>query len=390
MSPRAAVVWTPEFLTYRLSPDHPLNPVRLDLTMRLARELGVLEGVALLEPDPAPAAEVQRVHASSYMAAVRDAPETGDDPLHGLGTDDNPIFPHMHEASSLVCGGSLLAAREIAEGRADRAVNIAGGLHHAMRDRASGFCVYNDCAVAISWLLDHGFDRIAYIDVDVHHGDGVQAAFYADPRVLTISLHQHPLTLWPGTGWPSEYGEGAATGCSVNVPLPPGTTDSGWLRAFHAVVPSMLEAFRPQLLVTQCGADTHVEDPLANLRLSVDGHRTIYRELRDLADRTAGGRWLAFGGGGYGLFRVVPRSWTHLLATVLDRDVDPRRPVPAGWVSHASRLTGRPLPTEMSDGADVTHEPWTEGDAHQVDAAVLDTRRAVFPLHGLDPDDPRD
>ena len=390
MSPRAAVVWTPEFLTYRLSPDHPLNPVRLDLTMRLARELGVLEGVELLEPEPAPAAEVERIHASSYMAAVRVAPEQGEDPLHGLGTDDNPIFPHMHEASSLVCGGSLLAAREIAEGRADRAVSIAGGLHHAMRDRASGFCIYNDCAVAISWLLDHGFERIAYVDVDVHHGDGVQAAFYSDPRVLTISLHQHPLTLWPGTGWPSEYGEGAAAGTAVNVPLPPGTADAEWLRAFHAVVPSMLAAFRPQLLVTQCGADTHAEDPLANLRLSVDGHRTIYRELRDLADRTAGGRWLAFGGGGYGLFRVVPRSWTHLLATVLDRDVDPRRPLPAGWVSHASRLTGRPLPTEMSDGVDVTHEPWTEGDAQRVDAAVVDARRAVFPLHGLDPDDPRD
>jgi acetoin utilization protein AcuC len=389
MSPRAAVVWTPEFLSYKLSPDHPLNPVRLDLTMRLAGELGVLEGVDLLEPTPAPDSELERVHASSYLAAVRSAPETGDDLVHGLGSDDNPIFSGMHESSCLVCGGSLLAAREIAEGRADRAVNIAGGLHHAMRARASGFCVYNDCAVAISWLLDHGFDRIAYVDVDVHHGDGVQAAFYADPRVLTISLHQHPLTLFPGTGWPAEYGAGAGEGYAVNVALPPGTADGGWLRAFHAVVPSMLEAFRPQLLVTQCGADTHAEDPLAHLRLSVDGHRAIYRELRELAQRTAGGRWLAVGGGGYGLFRVVPRSWTHLLATLLDRDLDPHVPVPAGWVAHASQLTGRPLPTEMSDGADVAHEPWTDG-ADQVDTAVLDTRRAVFPLHGLDPHDPRD
>jgi acetoin utilization protein AcuC len=389
MSPRVAVVWTPEFLSYRLSPDHPLNPIRLDLTMRLARELGVLEGVDVLEPEPAPDAEVQRVHTPSYLAAVRAAPTTGHDLVHGLGTDDNPVFDGMHEASCLVCGGSLLAAREIAEGRADRAVNIAGGLHHAMRDHASGFCVYNDPAVAISWLLDHGFDRIAYVDVDVHHGDGVQAAFYGDPRVLTISLHQHPLTLWPGTGWPSELGSGSAEGSAVNVPLPPGTADGGWLRAFHAVVPSLLAAFRPQLLVTQCGVDTHAEDPLAHLRLSVDGHRTIYRELRELADRTAGGRWLALGGGGYGLFRVVPRSWTHLLATVLDRDLDPRTPLPAGWVSHASRLTSRPLPTEMSDGVDVGHEPWTEG-GDQVDAAVLDARRAVFPLHGLDPDDPRD
>lgn len=389
MSPRVAVVWTPEFLTYRLSPDHPLNPIRLDLTIRLAGELGVLDGVDLLGPEPAPDTELYRAHVPSYLQAVRLAPVEGDDPAHGLGTDDNPIFEGMHEASRLVCGGSLLAAREIAEGRADRAVNIAGGLHHAMRDHAAGFCVYNDCVVAISWLLDHGFERIAYLDVDVHHGDGVQAAFYRDPRVLTISLHQHPLTLWPGTGWPAEYGEGAAVGSAVNVALPPGTSDAGWLRAFHAVVPSLLTAFRPQVLVTQCGADTHAEDPLAHLRLSVDGHRAIYRELRGLAERTAGGKWLVLGGGGYGLFRVVPRSWTHLLATVLDRDVDARTQVPDGWVGHTARLTGRPLPTEMSDGVEVAHEPWGEG-TDRVDASVIDTRRAVFPLHGLDPDDPRD
>jgi acetoin utilization protein AcuC len=217
----------------------------------------------------------------------------------------------------------------------------------------------------------------------------VQAAFYDDPRVMTISVHQHPLTLWPGTGWPAEFGEGKAAGSAVNLALPPGTADAGWLRAFHAVVPSLLRSFRPQILVTQCGADTHAEDPLAHLRLSVDGHRMIYRELRELAEHTAGGKWLALGGGGYGLFRVVPRSWTHLLATVLDRDVDPHRPVPAGWVAHASGLTSRALPTEMSDGVGVEHEPWTEG-GDRVDGAVLDTRLAVFPLHGLDPHDPRD
>ena len=155
------------------------------------------------------------------------------------------------------------------------------------------------------------------------------------------------------------------------------------------MVPSLLAEFRPQLLVTQCGADTHAEDPLAHLRLSVDGHRTIYQELRELADSTAGGRWLALGGGGYGLFRVVPRSWTHLLATVLDRDVDPQRPLPAAWISHTSRLTGRALPTAMTDHVTIAHEQWTPG-ADPVDLAILEARRAVFPLHGLDPDDPRD
>ena len=212
MSTRAAVVWTPQFLSYDLGDDHPLDPVRLDLTMRLATELGVLEGVEPIVPEPAPDDEIQRIHVPSFLTAVKSAPETPFGIGHGLGTDDNPIFFGMHEASALVCGGSLAAAREIAEGRAERAVNIAGGLHHAMADRAAGFCVYNDCAVAISWLLDHGFERIAYVDVDVHHGDGVQAAFYDDPRVLTISLHQHPMTLWPGTGWSREYGDGEGRG----------------------------------------------------------------------------------------------------------------------------------------------------------------------------------
>ncbi|SHK27855.1 acetoin utilization protein AcuC [Pseudonocardia thermophila] len=389
MSRRASVVWTPDFLSYDLGGDHPLDPVRLDLTMRLATELGVLEGVELLVPEQAPDSEVERIHTSAYLSAVKSAPEVPFGIGHGLGTEDNPIFMHMHEASALVCGGSLLAAREIAEGRADRAVSIAGGLHHAMADRASGFCVYNDCAIAISWLLDHGFERIAYVDVDVHHGDGVQAAFYDDPRVLTISLHQHPLTLWPGTGWPGEYGKGAGAGYAVNVPLPPDTTDSGWLRAFHAVVPSLLTAFRPQILVTQCGVDTHAEDPLANLSLSVDGHREIYRCLRELAEETAGGKWLATGGGGYGLFRVVPRSWTHLLATVLDRDLPGNTSIPPGWIAHTTTLTRQELPTTMTDGADTSFQPWTEG-GERVDTGIIDARRAVFPMHGLDPDDPRD
>ncbi|GAA5172066.1 acetoin utilization protein AcuC [Pseudonocardia eucalypti] len=389
MTTSPAVVWTPGLLAYRLSDTHPLDPIRLDLTVRLATELGVLDGIDVLTPQPAPDEQIERVHRPEYLSAVKSAPDIPWGAGHGLGTPDNPIFHGMHEASALVCGGSLLAAREIASGRVDRAVNIAGGLHHAMSNEAAGFCVYNDCAVAISWLLDHGFERIAYVDVDVHHGDGVQAAFAGDPRVLTISVHQHPLTLWPGTGWPGEVGSGDAAGTSVNLPLPPGTRDGAWLRAFRAVVPALLAEFRPSLLVTQCGVDTHHEDPLAELSLSVDGHRAIYQELRGLAEAHANGKWLALGGGGYSLFRVVPRSWTHLMATVLDRDVPAEAAMPADWLAHTAGLTGLPLPTAMGEGAPLDHEPWgTGGDP--VDTAVLETRRAVFPLHGLDPDDPRD
>lgn len=391
MGVNAAVVWDSSLLGYDLGGDHPLHPIRLELTIRLASALGVLDGVELLVPKQASEKEIERIHEAGYISAVREAPMVGWDVGHGLGTPDNPVFDRMHEASARVVGSSLMAAERIVTGATNRAVSIAGGLHHAMRDRAAGFCVYNDCAVAISWMLDHGLDRVAYLDVDVHHGDGVQAAFYDDPRVLTISLHQNPLTLFPGTGYPHEVGGASARGTAVNVALPPHTTDGGWLRAFHAVVPSLLAAFRPQVLVTQCGVDTHEEDPLAELSLSVDGHREIYRTLRELADRHAGGRWLAAGGGGYQLLRVVPRSWTHLLATVLDRDISPETRLPVQWLDMVRRLApSAEVPPTMSDGKDVAHLPWSGIVADQVDAAIRDTRQAIFPFHGLDPDDPRD
>lgn len=370
-----------------------MNPARLDLTMRLASALKILEGVELLEPDPAGDQDLVRIHSSTYVEMVKRGWSAS---MFGLGNDDNPVFPHMHEASSVIVGGTLRAAQEIAAGRARRAVSIGGGMHHAMRDYASGFCVYNDVAVAISWLLDHGFDRIAYIDVDVHHGDGVQRAFENDPRVLTISIHQHPTTLFPGTGYPTEIGKGEAEGTKVNLALQPGTTDHAWLRGFHAVVPGAVAAFRPQIVVSQCGVDTHREDPLAELALTVDGQRAAFLAMRELADTYAEGRWLAVGGGGYGLIRVVPRAWTHLLAAALDRDLDVNTAIPSDWreyvLNHAPRAD---VPETMSDGGDVTLKRWDGpggGSAvfTRVDMAVLATRRAVFPLLGLDADDPRD
>jgi acetoin utilization protein AcuC len=387
----AAIVWDSALLGYDLGGEHPLHPIRLELTIRLAAALGVLDGVELLVPEEAPESEIERIHDAGYIAAVREAPGAGWDVGHGLGTPDNPIFDRMHEASAMVVGSSLLAARQIASGTTKRAVSIAGGLHHAMRDRAAGFCVYNDTAVAISWLLDNGYERIAYLDTDVHHGDGVQDAFYDDPRVLTVSMHQNPLTLFPGTGFADETGGAGAEGMAVNIALPPYTNDRAWFRAFHAVVPSLLQAFRPQLLVSQCGVDTHDEDPLASLSLSVDGHRQIYRTVRELAEQYAQGNWLACGGGGYQLLRVVPRSWTHLIATMLDREVDPGATLPREWTDFVDTLApGAELPTAMTDRKSTDFEPWDGTVEERVDSTIRDTRRSVFPLHGLDPDDPRD
>jgi len=305
----------------------------------------------------------------------------------------NPIFPGMHDSAALFAGGSVAAARAIARGEVDRAVNFFGGLHHAMADHASGFGVYNDAALAIAALLQAGVRRVGYVDVDVHHGDGVQAAFYDDPRVLTVSIHQSPLSLFPGTGYPTECGQGGAEGTSVNIAVPAGTSDASWLRAFHAVVPGVVRAFGPEVLVTQHGADSHREDPLAELNLTVDGHRTSYVALRELAEAVTGGRWLALGGGGYSLVRVVPRSWTHLLAIVSGRDIDPATPLPEEWLARAGAARpGIALPVDMSDGVPnpVTFQPWDGTVELAVDRAIQDTRSIIYPLHGLDAHDPRD
>jgi acetoin utilization protein AcuC len=387
----AGVVWDEGYLAYDFG-DHPLSPVRLDLTIRLARELGVLDTVTMRAPAPADERQLLTVHDAEYLAAVREA---GADPSftgYGLGTADDPVFPGMYEASALVAGGSALAAQMVCDRAVEHAVNIAGGLHHAMRGHASGFCVFNDVVLGIGTLLNAGASKVAYVDVDVHHGDGVQAAFYDDQRVLTISLHQDPRTLFPGTGLPSEIGRGAAAGTSVNVALPPGTDDSGWLRAFHAVVPGAVRAFGPDVLVTQCGCDTHRDDPLANLELSVDGQRAAIRELHALAHEVADGRWLALGGGGYGLVRCVPRTWTHLIAEASGRPVDPATQIPPAWANHVRGLGGRPPHRmgELPDGTQPSAQPWVPGGDSWLDRAIGATRQATFPLLGLDPHDPRD
>ncbi|HEX5595240.1 MAG TPA: acetoin utilization protein AcuC [Micromonosporaceae bacterium] len=398
MSDGTVVVWDEALLAYDLG-EHPLDPVRVELTIALARELGILDrpGVRIVTPSPADDAALARVHRPDYLDAVRQASagpaaDSAGFAEYGLGTEDTPIFEGMHTASALIAGASIAAAEAVWHGHALRAANVAGGLHHAMPGRAAGFCVYNDPAVAIARLLDLGAERVAYIDVDVHHGDGVQEIFYDDPRVLTISLHETPLALFPGTGFPEETGGPGAEGSAVNVALPPGIADGGWLRAFHAVVPSVLRAFRPQILIAQCGADGHRLDPLADLRLSVDGQRATYLALRALADELCQGRWVATGGGGYALVQAVPRAWTHLLAVVTGEPVAPATLTPPAWrtLAHARR-PGDDVPLRMTDDIEPGYEPWhPDGEATPLDRAIMATRRAVFPLHGLDPHDPRD
>ena len=376
---------------YDFGPAHPMNPIRVDLTVRLAEQLRVVgDGAMPLVAAPhATDADLLTVHTADLIEAVR---RTSVDPADiqpelGLGTDDNPTFAGMHEAARHVVGASLEAARMVWEGEVSHAANIAGGLHHAMPGRASGFCVYNDVAVAIRWLLAQGAKRVVYVDVDVHHGDGVQKIFYDDPRVLTISIHETGQMLFPGTGFPADTGGPDAVGTSVNVALPPGTADAGWLRAFHAVVPPLVRAFEPDVLVTQHGCDSHIEDPLAHMMLTDDGQRAAYLALHDLAHEVCDGRWLVTGGGGYAVVDVVPRAWTHLLAIVAGAPLDPATETPEGWRAHVQQLLGRTGPFRMTDGRSPAYRDWAEGydPASWLDRSILATREEIFPRHGLDP-----
>ena len=287
------------------------------LTYDAIRDLSLLQ-LAHVSEVPARSAtdeEIAAVHDRTFMEAVRGLDEGSVERWagleFGLGTPDNPIFSDMHGSSAAVCGATVTAVEAVVGGGVAHAFNPAGGLHHARRSEASGFCVYNDPAVAIAKVLELRPDwRVMYVDIDVHHGDGVQWLFYDEPRVLTVSLHQSGRYLYPGTGAEDEVGQGAARGTSANIPLMPLTGEADYLWAAENTLNELEQAFRPHLLVTQLGADTHHGDPLANLGLTMRAYPRLARLLHDLAHRSAQGRWVATGGGGYQATTVVPKVWT--------------------------------------------------------------------------------
>ena len=382
MSGRASLVLAPAAKGYDHGPDHPLRPQRVLFTWDLMAACGLLDrpDVATLEAGGASDGEIALVHSDRYIDATRRAGhgEDGEWWEFGYGALDNPIFPNMHEAGAAVVGASLAGARAIADGAAEHAFNAAGGLHHAMPSKASGFCVYDDPAVAITWLLENGIHPIAYVDVDVHHGDGPQAIFYEDPRVLTISLHESGQYLFPGTGFLTERGAAAGEGTKINVPLHPGTTDEAWLAAFREVVPPLVRAFAPKVLVTQLGCDTHVGDPLAHLRLTTRAYREAAATFHALAHEVCGGRWLGTGGGGYRWADVVPRAWTIAFAEMCDAELADA--LPESYIEKVEFEVRREVPVTFSD-------PPVDGDRldGETEALVDEVRRTCFPFFGMRP-----
>ena len=355
MSGRAAFVYSDEYLAYKLSEEHPLNPIRLALTESLIEASGLLDGPDVFRVTPRPATddEVLYAHDRDYLERVRDlghAPRFANPALDfGMGTGDNPVFHGMHEASALVAGGSLVAAEHVMSGRASHAFNPGGGLHHANRRLASGFCVYNDCAVVIAWLRMQGA-RVLYTDTDAHHGDGVQWIFYEDPGVLTISLHESGRYLFPGTGAVTERGSGAGYGFAVNVPLQPYTDHASFVECYDMVVPPLARAFKPDVIVTQNGCDGHAIDPLTHLHYLTRTFEHVAMRSHQLAHELCDGKLIALGGGGYGLWTVVPRAWTSVWAAISHQTLPDL--VPDAWRDRWKDESPDLLPTRMHNALD--------------------------------------
>jgi acetoin utilization protein AcuC len=325
-----------------------LTPLRFGPGIDLLRSVGAKR---LLEPSEAEDEMLARLHAPRYIQQVR---SYGDHPWQpaamGIGTPDVPAFHGMHEASARVAGGSTGAIAAILTGDGGHAFSPAGGLHHAMRSRAAGFCVYNDVALAVAAARDAGH-RVLYVDLDVHHGDGTQALFWDDPDVLTYSIHESGRHLFPGTGMPDETGGEAAPGTAVNAPLDPGSGDESWWATVELMVPALAEAFRPTVIVSQHGCDSHALDPLAHLRVTTAAYARACALIDGIAHERCGGRWLATGGGGYDAYRVVPRSWAIVWLAQAHEPIPHEVPPEwrERWAGPAEAFGQAPLPDAFLD-----------------------------------------
>jgi acetoin utilization protein AcuC len=362
-------------LRFDFGDHHPFKIHRLGLTYELIRAYGLVDrpDVALLPPREATEKEAMGFHSQGYLETLRVASDGMWVPnlfSHGLGPSDNPVFPDVYDWGMLVAGGSIVCAEEILAGRARRAFNMSGGLHHAMPSRASGFCHVNDGVLAIQKLVRAG-KRVAYIDIDAHHGDGVQHAFYATSDVLTISIHQTGYTIFPGTGFVEEIGQGPGRGTSVNVPLRPGAGDEAYERVFDAIALPALRAYGPDVLVTQLGSDAVFGDVVANLRMSLRQFERNVRALRDV-----GVPWLALGGGGYDVGNVV-RAWTLAWSTITETELPDE--LPAEWLARAA---GHNVAISKLRG-DLDRTPTDDAVLEDLERTIDALRETVFPILGV-------
>lgn len=338
-------IYDDQEIQYKFNENHPFNQDRLTMTVDLLRKAGALPDSALRAPRSATDSELLRIHSPAYIEAVKalssSVPEAAwirEATRFGLDTDDTPYFAGMHETTAKVVGGSITAVELVMSGKAPHALHLGGGLHHALQSKGAGFCVYNDASAAIAHAKEMYGAKVLYIDTDVHHGDGVQWGFYADPQVCTLSIHETGKYLFPGTGAVNERGEGDAFGTNINMPVEPYTEDESWLECFSEVLTETIRSFQPDVIISQHGCDAHAFDPLAHVHCSMRVYKAMPELIHSLAHQWCEGRWIALGGGGYDIWRVVPRAWSLLWLVmseqaILDQlEAQPQLKLPQAWL----------------------------------------------------------
>lgn len=346
MSKNAVFIFSEEQLGYSFSDTHPFNQKRILLTLDLLKSIDAITEDNIIPPRMATDEELLLVHDPKFIEIVKQAgkgfitEEVGS--VYGIGTEDTPIFPNMHEASAMLVGGTLTAVDEVMAGRSRYAVNLGGGLHHGFQGKASGFCVYNDSSVAIKYMQQNYGARVLYIDTDAHHGDGVQWTFYDDPSVCTFSIHETGRYLFPGTGNITERGNGEGYGKSFNFPIDAFTEDDSFLHIYKTAIEEVAEYFKPDVILSQNGADAHYFDPLTHLYGTMKIYEEIPRIAREIAEKYCNGRWIAVGGGGYDIWRVVPRAWSHIWLAMNQLPVPTGR-LPEEWLSKYQSESPVPL-----------------------------------------------
>lgn len=332
----AVFIFSEDQLGYKFSDTHPFNQKRLVLTIDLLREMNALPEDLIVPARVATDEELLLAHDERYIDIVKKAsrgeisPEAGES--YGIGTEDTPIFENMHEASARLVGGTLTAVDYVMEGKAQHALNLGGGLHHGFRGKASGFCIYNDSSVAINYIKKKYGARVLYIDTDAHHGDGVQWSFYDDPEVCTVSIHETGRYLFPGTGNINERGSGQGYGTSFNFPIDAFTEDESFLEIYRTAMKEIVEFFKPDVILSQNGADAHYLDPLTHLYGTMNIYKEIPKIAHELAHEYCEGRWIAVGGGGYDIWRVVPRAWSMIWMEMNNFPL-PNGQLPDSWIS---------------------------------------------------------
>ncbi|QFF99726.1 acetoin utilization protein AcuC [Psychrobacillus glaciei] len=379
MKKDAVFIFSEEQLGYKFSDTHPFNQKRLTLTVDLLRELNALSSLDIVAPRTATDEELSLAHDPHYIEIVKKASlettETSIYESYGIGTEDTPIFPHMHDASASLVGGTLTAVDYVMEGKSSHALNLGGGLHHGFKGRASGFCVYNDSSVAIKYMQQKYNARVLYIDTDAHHGDGVQWSFYDDPNVCTISLHETGRYLFPGTGNITERGSGEGYGTSFNFPMDAFTEDDSFLEIYRTAFKEIIDSFKPDVILSQNGVDAHYFDPLTHLYGTMKIYQEIPKLAHELAHEYCDGKWIAVGGGGYDIWRVVPRAWS-LLWMEMNNIKAPEGELPKNWLNRWTKEAPIPfIPTWMDPNP--LYEPIprkaeiTEKNKQMLDKALL-------------------